>query len=412
VSIRRFRPLLFVPVFLLTACGAEPGSDSGPLVSIDTLNDGAVRIHYSSLPSGQPVVAVPELRFGSVEGDPNFVFGDVRGVEAGLDGTIYVLDYLASEIRAFDSSGQFLRKVASEGEGPGELSEANGMILVGDSILWVQDHSKWMMIGLDPKGEELARIPMHVRSYAYVWTGTVDNAGRFWKPTSHSDRDGPFIPEDGLFEGTYRLYLKSFDPSSGAVDSLYLGEDSGRSFVSMNGRLYTSIPFDPRLVTTVDPDGGFWQVHTAGYRVARLNEKGDTTLVIEVDVDPLPVEPEDLSAFMDRFPESDTDRRRAAEEAAQFIRPSKPIIRGTFMDDGARLWIEREVRDGANPHFDVFDRSGDFQGSVQIGFSPAPYRPIRIRHGFLYAVELDELDVPSVVRARVPESVGGGAEEH
>jgi len=407
VFICKLRPLLLLPMYLLTACGTEPGSDSSSSVTRDTLRNGSLRIHYSSLPSGATDIAEAELRFGSVEGDPNLVFGDVRGVEADQDGNIYVLDYLASEIRVFDSAGRFLRTLASEGQGPGELSEANGMILRGDSILWVQDHSKWMMIGLDLKGEELARVPMHVLSYGYVWSGTVDNAGWFWKPTSHTDRDGPFIPEDGLFEGTFRMFLKSFDPETSAVDSVYLGDGVGRSLVTLNGRLFLSIPFDPKRITTVDPDGGFWQVHTAAYRLARLNEAGDTTLVVEVEADPLPVEPEDHAAFLSQFGENDPDRRRSAEQAVEFIPSVKPIIRGMFMDDTGQVWVQREVRQGAKPHFDIFDRAGEFRGSIQLAFSPAPYRPIRVRHGFLYTVELDALDVPSIVRARVPARMVG-----
>ena len=54
----------------------------------------------------------------------------------------------------------FLRTVATRGEGPGEISGANGMQLVGDTMLWVQDHGKWMMLGLSTAGDEIARVPV------------------------------------------------------------------------------------------------------------------------------------------------------------------------------------------------------------------------------------------------------------
>ena len=97
---------------------------------------------------------------GTGDGDLATVFGDVRGIEAGRYGTIYVLDYQASEVRAFDREGRFLHTVASKGEGPGELTEANGMILIGDTLLWIQDHAKWMMIGVDREGKEVARLTL------------------------------------------------------------------------------------------------------------------------------------------------------------------------------------------------------------------------------------------------------------
>ncbi|MDX1389196.1 MAG: 6-bladed beta-propeller, partial [Acidobacteriota bacterium] len=71
----------------------------------------------------------------------------MRGVEAAGDGTIFVLDYQAAEVRAFGPDGAYLRTVATRGEGPGEIREANGFKLVGDSILWIQDHGQWQMIG-------------------------------------------------------------------------------------------------------------------------------------------------------------------------------------------------------------------------------------------------------------------------
>jgi len=345
---------------------------------------------------------------GAVDGDPDLAFGDVRGVDAGTDGRIYVLDYLASEIRAFDSMGVFLHKVASKGEGPGELGGANGMILVGDTILWVQDHSKWMMIGLDPEGEELARVPMHVLSYGYVWEGTVDNQGRIWKSDSHFDQEDAYEPREGLNEVTVHLFLKSLDTSTNAVDSVYLGDDIGRQYVQNvgNGRWHLGIPFNPNRMTTVDPDGGFWQVHTAAYRVARLDEVGDTTLVLEVDVDPLPVEPSERAAHIDRIGERGPRFQRTAEELAELIPETKPLIQRLIVDDEGRLWVERTGREGDKPLYDIFDRHGDFQGSVELGFKPDQFRPIRIRHGYIYAVVLDDLDVPSIVRAEMPEMIG------
>ena len=47
-----------------------------------------------STPSGPEVTDVQvDLKFGSRDGaDPNFIFGDLRGIQVASDGTIYVLD--------------------------------------------------------------------------------------------------------------------------------------------------------------------------------------------------------------------------------------------------------------------------------------------------------------------------------
>ena len=74
------------------------------------------------------------------------------------------------------------------------------------------------------------------------------------------------------------------------------------------------------------------------------------------------------------------------------------------MDDRGRLWVERTLRAGAAPVYDIFSGNGEYQGSVALAVNPNQHLPIRIRNGFIYAVVLDELDVPSIVRARVPAS--------
>lgn len=411
---RWIAPLL---ISVVIACMADSASDAGPYVQRDTLANGAVRIHYSRLPEDRVATVAPELRLGAVDGDPNLVFGDVRGVDAGEDGRIYVLDTQASEIRAFDSSGAFLHTVASRGQGPGELVEANGMILIGDTMLWVQDHGQWMMIGLGLEGGELSRVPMHVLAWGLVWEGTVDNAGRIWKPDHRVDQARASAPDEGLNEITARLFLKSLDPVTNTIDSVYQGDYVGRSFVTRvgNARQHVSVPFDPERLITVDPDGGFWQVHNAAYRVARLDEAGDTTLLLEVEVDPVPVARSERESFIDQAGARGGRFRRAAEEVADLMPDTKPLIRRLIVDDEGRLWVERAVLVGTDPRYDVFDRNGAFQGSVALAFTPDQTRgsarlsrrlhPIRIRHGHIYAVVLNAMDVPSVVRAEVPDVI-------
>ena len=392
-----------IAVFALSGCGDSPPDQTLPGTR-ETLPDGTIVVRYPALPLGEVLEIVPEFRLGAVEADPYLSFGDIRGIDVASDGTIYVLDYLASEVRAFDAEGRFLRLVATKGEGPGEISEANGMTLVGDSILWVQDHGKWTMIALSLEGEELERRPMHVRSYSYMWNGIIDRAGRFWKPTSHSDEERRFPPEEGLNEGTTRAYWKSHDPATGAADSVYMGETTFRTLVKQTrgGWSYRGVPFQAGRVSIADPDGGFWQAHTGSYRVARLDERGDTTLVIEADVRPAPVTAADHEAHIETVLEFDPDGRAGAEEALSYAPDTKPVITRLQLDDLDRLWVGRVVPDGETPLYDVFDAGGTYLGSVRFGFEPNEYLPLRFRYGKLYALEQDDLDIPFVVRAPVP----------
>jgi hypothetical protein len=362
-----------------------------------------VVVRYGDLPAGELAIAEIDLKIGAIEGEENLIFGDVRGIEAGSDGTIYVLDYQASEVRAFDAEGRYLRRVAGRGEGPGEISEANGMVLVGDTVLWIQDHGKWMMIGIGTDGEELRRFPMHVLSYGYIWSGTVDNRGRVWKQRTHTEREPTYPPEEGLTEGSFREYFVSFDPDTEVTDSVALGEGRFRTMVSRNDRggyTYQGIPYEPRPITAVDPTGGIWRTESRSYQVVRLDERGDTVLVVESSTSPPPVTESDRTSFVEETVQRSPDARQVAEEIADLMPDAKPIISGLTVDDVGQLWVQRTGPEGASPQFDLFDRDGRYLGTVEFAFSPASYIPIWVRNHRVYAVVRDSLDVPFVVRTR------------
>lgn len=394
--------VFLVPVVLLAACSPGRSSHAAGLISRETLPGGTVVVRYGPLPAGAVVRAEGDLRLGAVDGDPHFIFGDVRGVEAGRDGTIYVLDYQASEVRAFDAAGRFLRTVATRGEGPGELTEANGMVLVHDSVLWVQDHGKMMMIGVDPAGEEVGRYPMPVRSYGYIWSGTVDDAGRVWRKWNFSAEPSVYPPREGLTEGSSVAWMVSYDPATDVRDSVYLGEERYRTVISRNsqgGYSYWQIPFDASPITVVDAEGTIWRTGSTAYRVVRLSARGDTLLVIESETPPPPVTAADRSQFVDLAAERSPADRRVAEEIAALMAEAKPAIASLTADDEGRVWVGRAVAEDADPEYDVFDGEGTYVGTVALAFRPAPYTPIRIRQGRVYAIVRDSLDVPYVVRS-------------
>lgn len=382
------------------ACVAESRGAAARAVR-ETLPNGRIMVSYEHLPATGAATLGSDLSIGVMEGDSNLIFGDIRGIEAGSDGTIYVLDYQASEVRAYDPDGHFLRKLTRRGKGPGEITEANGMVLLGDSALWIQDHGQWMNIAVDLNGHELKRIPMHVLNYSYMWNGTIDDRGRFWKPTSYSDEPRVYPPPLGLMEGHARAYLVSYDPATDVKDSVYVGDNAYRTFVSRNDRggySYRSVPYNPRAITIVDPSGGLWQTYGTAYRIARLDQHGDTTMVIAVDAPPVPVTQQDRERYITQTLESSPNDRRLAEQVADLMPEFKPAIAGLVLDDHDRLWVERTRADGAPKIYDVFRQDGEYLGTLTLGFDASDYLPLRIRYGRVYALVRDSLEVPSVVR--------------
>ncbi len=382
---------------VVTACATDaPAGDP----TRETLPNGAVLVRYPGLPTIDSVApeiteAQVDLRFGSREGDdPNFLFGDIRGIQAASDGTMYVLDYQAVEVRAYGPDGEYLRTIARRGEGPGEIMEANGIFLSGDSLLWMHDYGQGRIIGVDPTGEEVRRFTKPIFSFGYIWDGTFDRHGRYWRQTEYSDDDEEEI-ETGPIEGKMHEYYKSYDLSTEEVDSIYLGESTYRVYVSP--RSGYQIPFDASDIHVVNPSGGFWHANTGSYRLTRTGEGGDTLTVIEASLPGIPVTSEDRSAYVQGLVEREPEERRAAEAVAAMMPDFKPILEDLFVDDEDRLWVERAVPTGTPPFFDLFSEDGDYVGSVRFTFQPG-YR-LWVRHGNIYTRVVDELGVQYVARA-------------
>ena len=375
-----------------------------------TLPNGAAYVRYTDLPAVEHVGpevadAQVDLRIGTLDGDdPNYMFADIRGVQAASDGTIYVLDYQAVEVRAYSPAGEYLSTITRHGEGPGEIGRANGILLSGDTLLWINDHGKWQIVGVDPAGEELGRFDMPVPAYGYLWDGAFDHEGRYWQGAVHSDREFSMPPEFGHGTTIFRQYFKSYHPTTEVVDSIFVGEDPYQEYVvetNTGGYRHYPIPFVAANVTVMDPSGGFWQANTASYRVTRTTESGDTLVVIEAGLPTQPVTPEDRSSYVQRMVEGRPDQRRAVEAVADLMPEFKPVLEGLFVDDEGRLWVERSTANEVPPFYDLFARGGDYLGSVRLAFEPRPGGKVWVQHGNLYTWVVDELDTPFVVRAPV-----------
>lgn len=400
------RPSLLVLTLAAILHSCEPASPPGEPTR-ETLPNGAVLVRYPSLPAidsvGPEVTeAHVDLQFGSLEGDdPNFAFADIRGIQASGDGDVHVLDYQAAEVRVFDSTGLHLRTIVRRGGGPGEIGEANGIFLSGDTLLWIHDHGQGTIIGVDVYGEELRRFNKPVSSYDYFWSGAFDDLGRYWREVHHLENEPRHTLPTGTSSVTGRSYYRSYDLSSGTVDSVYVGEFGRRFYAYAAGTRAGSleIPFEAFEITGVDPSGGFWGAHNQSYRITRTGEGGDTLLVIEAAVAAQRVTDEDRSAYIEGTVEDRPDLRRAAAEVAALMPDIKPVLQGLFVDDQGRLWVGRTTPEDAPDFYDLYSQDGDYLGSVRLAFEAAG--PIWVQHGSLYTWVVDEFDVPYIVRASV-----------
>jgi sugar lactone lactonase YvrE len=325
-----------------------------------------------------------------------------------------VLDAQASEVRAFDPEGSFLGVVARRGEGPGEIVRANGIRFDSTGALWINDHGRRQITRLGGGAERaFATYPAVRNAFGYLWEGGVTRDGRVWDAEQHADGPqtsvGQLQPGDptGPQNLERRLYFKSLDPRTGALDSVALGTVT--NFVALYPRVSAFVPFAPIPLLALDPAGAIWTAASGAYRLTRHSLTGDTLLVIELPGEGPAVSADERAAEITKIQEFLAGVRRGGGTAGQgsedtdwesVIPQRKPILVGLSVDDRGRLWVQRRTEAGVL--FDVFAPTGELVGTVEPAFEPWPFFPPVVRGAQMLALVTDSLDVPSVVRAAVP----------
>ena len=142
-------------------------------------------------PGAPHFVLEPTVIIGEVDGDPVFLFGDIRAIATDDDGRVYVGDRIGATIRAYSATGDFIGQVAQEGEGPGEIYGWPADLSFGpDGELYVRDGSRITIFagsGSDGPTDSLAN------------TWTVPGYGDLTYSRSRVGEDGAYYYPNGSY---------------------------------------------------------------------------------------------------------------------------------------------------------------------------------------------------------------------
>ena len=130
------RPLLVILMAgLANGCG-EGTPDWSPVGSSQQLGD--TTFVFSSSPLRGTAALREVSRIGMIDGPPEYLLGRVPMFTVGPNGSLFVAD-LASDLRYYDADGTYVRTIARQGQGPGEVRFVVGMDVSGDGLLAVLD---------------------------------------------------------------------------------------------------------------------------------------------------------------------------------------------------------------------------------------------------------------------------------
>lgn len=390
-------------MILAAACaGGDTAGTASITVERDTIGDTVVVRTIAGSVWGDSARLVEELRIGELDGPDEYIFGQVRELAVGPQGTIYVYDGAVKALRAYDSTGRYLRTIGAEGGGPGEYREVLGLAILPDGRLLLDDPRLGRINVYSATGDPLGAWPMPSGLFTSNAI-TTDSAGRSYVKILTSDiRQGEPWPI-----GYVRL-----DDKGAVVDTIpgprWLEEVA-------NAPAYGPV--------------GLWAWHPHGYMVAAfggryavdLRRAGGPVLRIERANQPVvPVPAEERAELKEAF--SALRRQGAFGSGTPPAEPEipvvKPALRALMLGYDGRIWVsphlpsvrraepvDTTLPPGRRPRswtapvaWDIFEPDGTFLGRVTV---PPGTSILAMRGDRAWGTVRDENDVPFVVRWRV-----------
>jgi hypothetical protein len=358
------------------------------------------------------------LRIRSDTGrSPAFAFSRIAAVRVALRGEVVVVDY-GKRIYVFGPDGRIQNQFGRAGQGPGELDGyTHGVTMSGDTIV-VYDN-RLQAFALDGKvlfsravnakgagGGTKAIQPIFATARGWVMTrGDVggrhpNGVGRFDSVNVHvADSSQPSYPGFRQVLSFPAEELFHFD----AVPASY--------FVR---------PFGSRGALTIAAGGEVLYTSGRSYDIDVFALEGQRLARVHGDLTPVPVPRRDLDSMYDAMerlplrlqPDGSTespDKRQARMNAFRRVPPSAtrpvlgPIIAG---DDSVLMVVRRDLTPStcldANRFvtseattWDIISLGRGILGRITL---PPRFCPDVFRAGRIYGFQLDDNDVPEIVR--------------
>ena len=354
--------------------------------TIDTLESGRIVVRNPDRPSLAAEgswTLVERFRVGALDGEGPDVFGDIRDIELGMGGELYVLDSQAAEVRVFGPEGQHLRTMGRQGEGPGELNRPAGLALDPLGTLWVMNWGNARYTGFDPGTGELRREVRRLASFASLpWPGIVDDERR--------------LTDVGLDRGGEPAILR-LDTTFVPTDTMVLpraGEEHLVTFRRGDLRVMSSVdPFAPQPAWAPRPRGGVVLGEGADFRLHRVSFEGDTSMTIELSREPTPVTDQERDSALSAFERTAELADGATPDRSPRVASTKPAHGAIFVDDSDWIWVQ--VNTGAGVAWDVIGPDGRYLAQIRAPVPPSFIRPA-VRGDRVALVTLTD-EVPTVI---------------
>lgn len=400
--------------FALAGCGEGSGEWQG------TVTDSAgIEIVTSSgaglWAPGDAWSVEPDLTIGTAEGEAEYQFGQIAGIDVGSDGRIYVYDQQASEVRVFGPDGQFITAMGKPGSGPGELSQAAGPVFVtsGDTVV-VPDMMQQRITLYTAAGEPAG-------SHSLPMTGGIAVK---WMETPDEDliQQAMVMAFPGQEDVEQKNLLLRRTPTGTLQDTL-LEMPIGQS-VSFSGNTPNITLFESEPMWTVGPAGTLYTGINSEYSVEVHSPQGELIRIVRKPFEQRPISDSDeaeLRRIVEELWREQGMPPQAMEMMSQALGFAEvyPAYANILGGPDGSLWVQRiqtpdeiaeqggtfDIQDMGSATWEVFDGDGRLLGTLEM---PPRFTPLAFIEGDLYGVLRDELDVQYATRMTVDRGAPAG----
>lgn len=349
-----------------------------------------------------------ELRIGAAEGEPDYRFGQIAGIDVDGEGRIYVVDQQARDVRAFDPDGRFIRRMGKPGAGPGELGQGAGPLFVGPGdTVYVPDIAQQRVTRFTTAGEPAGSYPVSMSDGIPVKWMEAPDGDLVQQAMIMGLPDRPDVQPGNL--------LLRRDGSGAVVDTL-LVMAAGQTMSFSGGQPQVTL-FAPEPMWALGPEGRLVYGNNSRYRLEVYSPEGTLERVIRRERERKPVTDADREEFrrviQDAWkkagmpPQAMEMMTRALSFADHY-----PAYANLFGGPDRTLWVQGvqspesvrergasfDLHDIGGPDWEVFDERGRLLGTVRM---PARFTPLLFRGDHIYGVLRDDLDGQYAARMRL-----------
>jgi hypothetical protein len=410
--------------------------------------------------AGQQVVNIPArdeplqaaltdvFKVGRAEGASWELYGERRRIEVAFDGTgnLHIFDPQNFRVVVVSPTGQFIREIGKQGEGPGEIRSAAGFAVLRDGTVVIADLQARSFLIFDNKGVyqrsilfgsgsmvALGALAADPRGGSLISSGqrmvTMQAQGprSGGAPTMPTMPSGRTITRYPLNEGaTGREIHKAWEPPPAEAQQQTISTGRGTMAFS-TGRQRA---FEPQLFTGVLADGSLVLSDSSAYALKVVGPDGGVRRVLQ-----RPIRPREVTAAMQRaekerrlkemtagggprmqimmggpggaapapVPQQQIEQMmRQQIETLQFY-PELPVVTGLATGWSGKVWVSRRGNDVDGPGpIDVLDpaAAAPYLGTIAANGprTPNAFGP----NGLAAYIETDQFEVVQIAVRRLP----------